>query len=56
MNKLIAACVSLGLPLMVAAHEGHGLQGTHWHASDSVGFVALAVLAAAALWLGRGER
>ncbi len=55
MKKLIAACVSLGLPLMAAAHEGHGLPGAHWHASDTVGFVALAVLAVAALWLGRSK-
>jgi hypothetical protein len=56
MNKLTAACASLCLPLMAAAHDGHGLQGPHWHASDTVGFVALAVLAAGALWLGRGQR
>jgi hypothetical protein len=33
------------------AHEGHGLSGAHWHATDSVGFVAVAV--AAAIWLIR---
>lgn len=22
------------------AHEGHGLQGAHWHATDALGFVA----------------
>ena len=52
MKKLIAACATLGLPLLAAAHDGHGLQGVHWHASDTVGFVVLAVVAAAALWLG----
>jgi len=56
MNKLIAAFVLLSLPLMAAAHDGHGFRGPHWHASDTLGFVALAVLAAAALWLGRGKR
>jgi hypothetical protein len=52
MKKLIAACASLALPLIAAAHGGHGLPDPHWHASDAVGFVALAVIAAAALWLG----
>jgi len=36
------------------AHEGHGLAGAHWHATDAFGFVALlAVLAAVAWWRGR---
>ena len=29
------------------AHEGHGLEGSaHWHATDTLGFVGLAVVAA----------
>ena len=29
------------------AHEGHGLEGgAHWHATDTLGFIALAVVAA----------
>jgi hypothetical protein len=52
MKKLTAACASLALPLLAAAHDGHGVTGAHWHASDAVGYVALAVLAAAAMWLG----
>ena len=36
------------------AHEGHGLPGAaHWHASDTLGFVLLAVVVAAAWWLMR---
>jgi len=53
MKQLIAACATLGLPLLAMAHEGHGAQGVHWHATDTWGFVALAVVAAAALWFGR---
>ena len=35
------------------AHDGHGLPGlSHWHASDSAGFVGLA-LAVALLWWAR---
>jgi hypothetical protein len=49
------------LPLLLAAqlalaHEGHGLPGpSHWHASDTWGFVvaAVAVAAAALWWRGR---
>jgi hypothetical protein len=36
----------------VHAHPGHGIaQGAHWHASDAWGFVAVAALAALAIWL-----
>jgi hypothetical protein len=38
-----------------SAHDGHGLAGSHWHATDSAGLVAVAALAALALWLSRGE-
>ena len=32
------------------AHEGHGLPGSsHWHASDTLGFVGV-VLVAAVVW------
>lgn len=35
------------------AHEGHGQEGLHWHAFDAWGWVALAAVAAAALWFAR---
>ncbi len=38
------------------AHDGHGLSGSHWHASDSGGFVALAVLVAVAVWSSRKDK
>jgi len=49
------------LPWMLAAasltahaHEGHGLAGAHWHATDVFGFLALlAVAGAVAWWRGR---
>ncbi len=39
----------------VAAHEGHGAGGTHWHATDVWGFVIVGLLFAGALawWRGR---
>ena len=48
-----AALVSCGLtllPVLAVAHEGHGPSGTHWHATDLWGFVALGVVVAAAVW------
>ncbi|NDE74363.1 MAG: hypothetical protein EB064_10770 [Betaproteobacteria bacterium] len=30
-------------PRAVFAHDGHGLSGSHWHASDTWGLVVLAV-------------
>ena len=38
------------------AHDGHGLTGAHWHASDSWGFVALGVLVVAALGSSRRDK
>ena len=35
------------------AHEGHGLTGTHWHASDSFGFLVLGIAVALAVWAAR---
>ena len=41
------------LPLTVFAHEGHGMEGTHWHSTDVWGFVVTAALIAAAVWFSR---
>jgi type IV secretory pathway TrbF-like protein len=36
------------------AHQGHGqAAASHWHATDTLGLLLVAVLAAGALWLGR---
>jgi hypothetical protein len=38
------------------AHPGHGaVSEWHWHASDTAGFLTVAVLAGIALWLSRGD-
>lgn len=52
-GQLIAAVAALGAAGAALAHEGHGLAGAHWHATDTMGYVALAVIVAAALWAGR---
>jgi len=47
------ACTSLLLaPFAALAHDGHGHTGSHWHATDVWGFVAVAAALAVALFLG----
>jgi|GEM_PF-310469 len=54
--KFIASTALASLALPALAHEGHGLSGSHWHASDTLGFVILGLGLAAALWFsGRGK-
>lgn len=40
----------------VLAHEGHGLSGPHWHATDAWGFAVLGGLVGIAIWLSRGGK
>jgi len=51
MKKLLLTASLTTLPAW--AHEGHGLFGSHWHATDALGFVALGALVALAVWLSR---
>ncbi len=51
-NLLATFAVSTGAS-SVFAHDGHGLAGSHWHSTDVLGFVAVACLAALAVWLSR---
>jgi hypothetical protein len=38
------------------AHEGHGIEGSvHWHATDTLGFVGVAVVAALVWFIGKGK-
>ncbi len=48
---LFLALMASALPAL--AHEGHGLFGSHWHASDALGFVAAAAAVAVAIWLSK---
>lgn len=55
MKHLTALCTGL-LALPAFAHEGHGLFGSHWHATDVVGFVAAGGVVALLVWFsGRGK-
>jgi hypothetical protein len=50
----ILAVASATLPAW--AHEGHGMPGfAHWHASDVLGFVAVAGVIAAFIWFKGGK-
>ena len=51
--KLVAACALISCSKALFAHEINGLQGTHWHATDTAGFAVFVGLAAAAIWLSR---
>lgn len=48
---LIAGAALTTLPAL--AHEGHGLFGGHWHATDVLGFVVVGSLIALAVWFSR---
>jgi len=52
-SRLLAGAALYTGAARVFAHDGHGLAGTHWHASDTLGFLLVAVLALAAAWLSR---
>ncbi len=38
------------------AHDGHGLNNQHWHATDTWGFIAAAALVALLIWHKRGGK
>jgi len=48
----LTALLGLWAP-SASAHDGHGLLGAHWHASDAFGFVALAAAIGVAMWISR---
>jgi len=53
--KNIASTLASTGAASVLAHDGHGLSGTHWHASDVWGFVVVG-LVALGIWLTRGGK
>jgi hypothetical protein len=54
--KLIAAQAIISPNTSIFAHDGHGFFGSHWHASDTFGFVILAAAIGLTLWSGRGGK
>ncbi len=55
-TRLLAAVALAPLDIPALAHDGNGLAGDHWHATDAWGLVALAVAVAIALGLSRGGK
>jgi hypothetical protein len=54
--KKAAALLASMTALPVFAHGGHGaVSEWHWHATDTSGFLMVALLAGLALWLSRGK-
>ena len=41
-----AALTALAASAAAWAHEGHGMEGSHWHATDIWGLLAIAAAAA----------
>ena len=54
--QLLSAITLISTCSLALAHDNHGLLGSHWHATDVLGFVALGGAIAVALWLSRGGR
>jgi hypothetical protein len=54
--KSIAMCATSTWASAALAHDGHAMAGTHWHATDAWGFVALGLCVALAVWLSRGDK
>jgi hypothetical protein len=54
--KLIAALALSTATTAVLAHDGHGLLGSHWHATDAGSFVVLGAVVALAIWLSRSGK
>jgi len=52
MKSLLSLLVACQVPLALA-HDGHGMSGAHWHATDGLGFMVLAAIVGLALWATR---
>jgi hypothetical protein len=56
MKATLTAAGALLTHGVALAHDGHGLFGSHWHATDTVGLLLVAVAAGLALWFSRGGK
>jgi hypothetical protein len=54
-KQFSAASTLLAASVGAWAHDGHGMAGSHWHATDIAGFALVAVLAGLAIFFSRGE-
>jgi hypothetical protein len=53
LQRLAQACGAIAVPGGAYAHDGHGLFGAHWHATDALGFIAVALGVGLAWWFGK---
>ena len=53
LTSILLASTTLAGTGTALAHDGHGLFGSHWHATDALGFVAAAAVVAALAWFRR---
>jgi hypothetical protein len=51
--KTISIAAAALLPWQALAHEVDGPGDAHWHATDAVGFAALALVIGLAVWANR---
>ncbi len=56
MKNISFATALLTLASTAFAHDGHGLLGSHWHATDTVGLLLVAGVAMLAVWFTRGGK
>jgi len=56
MRKILSTSSLAALAATGWAHDGHGLAGPHWHATDAFGLLLVGGLVALAIWLSRGGR
>ena len=49
MKSLLGTLAHAASPLALA-HRGHGMDAVHWHATDTLGFIVLAVAVGLVLW------
>lgn len=54
--KLVAASAISTLAMSTYAHDRHGLGSVHWHATDTLGVIAVAAGLMLAVWLGWGGK
>lgn len=56
LRRVAALAATVPFAPLALAHEGHGLHGPHWHATDAWGFIAVGALVMLAVWLSRGGK
>jgi hypothetical protein len=54
--KIVAAYAFSAGAGAVLAHDGHAMVGSHWHATDAMGFVALVCAVGVAVWMSGGKK